>query len=270
MTVDTVGFPPEDIQFLESQKWQVSEVARWLRIAPHKIGDLERATFSNIEEQNIDHVTSTLRAWFVRWEQQLDKDVVQSPDLFCEHNLDAALRGKTLERAQANVLKIGVGAMTPNEWRAQDNQNPLDWGDERVSTPNNTAPMPAKTMAESVVELKALLPDPEPQVIHLHQAPTTVEGSTINVAASEFTVDMPVPVVNVEAPTVNVEAPTINVEAPTVNVEAPSVKIDVPVSPTPIVNVTTPAVQDIRVIAAPPVSARVMRDDRGRISEIVE
>jgi len=201
ITLSTFGYPPEDVQFLESQQWQVTEVARWLRVAPHKIGDLSRATFSNIEEQNLDHVTSTLRAWFVRWEQQLDKDVLP-PGLFCEHNLDAQLRGRTLERAQAWVAKIGIGAAVPNEWRESDNQNPLEWGDDRVSTPNNTSPTPAKSMAESVVELKALLPDPEPQVIHLHQAPTTVEGSTINVAASEFTVDMPVPVVNVEAPTV--------------------------------------------------------------------
>lgn len=140
ITLTTIGFPPEDVQFLETQKWQVSEVARWLRIAPHKIGDLERATFSNIEEQNIDHVTSTLRAWFVRWEQQMDKDVLQDPSLFCEHNLDAALRGKTLERAQANTLKINARAMVPNEWRAQDNQNPLPGGDEPVNTPNNSAP----------------------------------------------------------------------------------------------------------------------------------
>mgnify|MGYP000146034855 FL=1 len=139
ITATTLGFPPEDVQFLESQKWQVTEVARWMRLSPHKIGDLERATFSNIEEQNIDHVTSTLRAWFVRWEQQLGKDVLMDPSLYCEHNMDASLRGKTLERAQANTLKINAGAMVPNEWRAQDNQNPLPWGDERVNTPNNTA-----------------------------------------------------------------------------------------------------------------------------------
>ena len=139
ITATTLGFPPEDIQFLDSQKWQVTEVARWMRLSPHKIGDLERATFSNIEEQNIDHVTSTLRAWFVRWEQQLGKDVLMDPSLYCEHNMDASLRGKTLERAQANTLKINAGAMVPNEWRAQDNQNPLPWGDERVNTPNNTA-----------------------------------------------------------------------------------------------------------------------------------
>ncbi len=139
ITATSLGFPPEDVQFLESQKWQVTEVARWMRLSPHKIGDLERATFSNIEEQNIDHVTSTLRAWFVRWEQQLGKDVLMDPSLYCEHNMDASLRGKTLERAQANTLKINAGAMVPNEWRAQDNQNPLPWGDERVNTPNNTA-----------------------------------------------------------------------------------------------------------------------------------
>lgn len=142
ITLTTLGFPPEDVQFLESQKWQVSEVARWLRVAPHKIGDLERATFANIEEQNIDHVTSTLRAWFVRWEQQLNKDVIARPGMFCEHNLDAALRGKTLERAQAWAIKIDKGAAVPNEWRESDNQNPLPWGDDRVSTPNNTSPNP--------------------------------------------------------------------------------------------------------------------------------
>ena len=129
----------EASQFLETRNYQLRDIARIFRQPPHKIGDLERATFSNIEEQNIDHVTSTLRAWFVRWEQQLGKDVLMDPSLYCEHNMDASLRGKTLERAQANTLKINAGAMVPNEWRAQDNQNPLPWGDERVNTPNNTA-----------------------------------------------------------------------------------------------------------------------------------
>lgn len=143
LDIKDFGFPPEDIQFLESQKWQVTEIARWLRLAPHKIGDLERATFSNIEEQNIDHVTSTIRPWCIRWEQQLNKDVVPDRSLFVEHLLDALLRGKTLERAQAWKAKIDAGAAVPNEWRDSDNENPLAWGDERVSTPNNSAAPPA-------------------------------------------------------------------------------------------------------------------------------
>jgi HK97 family phage portal protein len=142
MDISTVGFPPEDIQFIASQEWQVTEVARWMRLAPHKIADLTHATFSNIEEQGIDHVNSTLRAWCTRWEQQLGKDVIGDPALFAEHLLDAFMRGKTLERYQAFALAIANKAMTPNEWRAFENMNPQPWGDEPVLTPNNSAPTP--------------------------------------------------------------------------------------------------------------------------------
>jgi HK97 family phage portal protein len=139
ITVTSLGLPREDLLFINGQKWQVTEIARWLRLAPHKIGDLERATFSNIEEQNIDHVSSTLRPWCTRWEQQIDKDLLPEPDLFAEHLLDAALRGKTLERYQAFAIAVQNKAMVPNEWRAFENWNPVDWGDEPVLTPNNSA-----------------------------------------------------------------------------------------------------------------------------------
>lgn len=145
ITIKDIGFPPEDVQFIESQEWEVTEVARWMRVAPHKIGDLTHATFSNVEEFNIDHATSTLRAWCMRWEQQLDKDVIADPSLFAEHLLDAFMRGKTLERYQAFQLAIANKAMTPNEWRAFENMNPVAWGDEPVLTPNNSAAPPAPT-----------------------------------------------------------------------------------------------------------------------------
>jgi len=139
MDVTALGLPRDDLLFIEGQKWQVAEVARWVRIAPHKIGDLERATFSNIEEQNIDHVSSTLRPWCTRWEQQIDKDLLPEPDVFAEHLMDAALRGKTLERFQAYAIAVQNKAMVPNEWRAYENWNPVPWGDEPVLTPNNSA-----------------------------------------------------------------------------------------------------------------------------------
>ncbi|MCC6856586.1 MAG: phage portal protein [Microbacteriaceae bacterium] len=148
MDFKVFGFPPEDIQFLETQKWGVTEVSRWQTITPHKINDLEHATFSNVEELNIDHAGGVMKGWYTVWEQQINKDVIADRNIFCEHNMDAILRGKTLERAQANTLKVNAGAMTPNEWRAQDNQNPVEWGDERVSTPNNTAPQPSPAIPE--------------------------------------------------------------------------------------------------------------------------
>lgn len=145
MDISTFGFPPEDVQFVASQEWQVTEVARWMRVAPHKIGDLTHATFSNVEEFNIDHATSTLRAWCMRWEQQLDKDVIADPGMFAEHLLDAFMRGKTLERYQAFEIAVRNKAMVPNEWRAYENWNPVAWGDEPVLTPNNSAAPPAPT-----------------------------------------------------------------------------------------------------------------------------
>lgn len=186
ISIQAMGFPPEDIQFLESQKWQVAEIARWLRIAPHKIGDLERATFSNIEEQNIDHVTSTLRAWFVRWEQQLDKDVIADPALYCEHNMDALMRGKTLERAQANTLKINAGAMTPNEWRAQDNQNPLPWGDERVNTPNNAAPLPDGSPSAGKAQDVVVINTPPAITIAAPEVKNEVRVDSVTLADERF------------------------------------------------------------------------------------
>ena len=139
MDATVLGLPRQDMMFLEAGKWQVTEVARWLRLAPHKIGDLERATFSNIEEQNIDHVSSTLRPWCTRWEQQIDKDLLPEPGLFAEHLMDAALRGRTLERFQAYAIAIQNKLTYPNEVRERENWNPVPWGDEPVETPNNSA-----------------------------------------------------------------------------------------------------------------------------------
>jgi len=139
MDVTVLGLPREDMLFLAAQKWQVADIARWIDIAPHKIGDLEHATFSNIEEQNIDHAW-TLQSHLSKWEQQIKLDLITDPTIFAEHLLDAVLRGKTLERAQALQVMAQNKALTPNEWRDKENMNPVAWGDEPISTPNNSAP----------------------------------------------------------------------------------------------------------------------------------
>jgi HK97 family phage portal protein len=122
--------PPEEAQFLESRQFGIEEVARWFRIPPHKVQQLLRATFSNIEHQSIEYVTDTLMPWFVRWEQELDRKVLE-PGLHAEHLADALLRGDTLSRSQALAQQFNNGALTINEWRAIENRNPLpdDLGD---------------------------------------------------------------------------------------------------------------------------------------------
>lgn len=136
-----VSISPEDSQYLESRKFSRSEIAGMFRVPPHMIGDLERATFSNIEEQAIQYVTDTLQAWLVRWEQQINKDLLlpsQQGTLFVEHLVDAKLRGKTLERYQAYEA---AWWMTPNEKRSRENLNPLPGLDEPFVPTNNVTPM---------------------------------------------------------------------------------------------------------------------------------
>lgn len=118
-------------QFLESRKFQVRENARMLRVKPHKIGDLENATFSNIEHESIDHVVSTVRPWAVRWERAVSVQLLTAAEretYFAEFLLDALLRGDMLTRAQTLAIKRQNGVINADEWRALDNENPLPNG----------------------------------------------------------------------------------------------------------------------------------------------
>jgi HK97 family phage portal protein len=71
MKYQQIGVPPEDSQFLQTRQFQVREISRWLRIPPHMLFDLEQATFSNIEHQNMDFLTYTLGPWLERWIQEM-------------------------------------------------------------------------------------------------------------------------------------------------------------------------------------------------------
>jgi HK97 family phage portal protein len=143
MSIEKMGFPPEDAQFLDSRRFSVEEIARWLRLSPHKLSDHSRSTFNNIEEMSIDHVVGTLRPIAVRFEQQINKDILAGdPGYYAEHLLDALLRGKTLERAQANQIRRLNGVLNADEWREQDNINPLPDGQgQTYIVPSNMSPL---------------------------------------------------------------------------------------------------------------------------------
>jgi len=133
MTYRQIGIPPEDSQFLETRKFQINEIARWFRIPPHKLGDLERATFSNIEEQSMEYVRDTLRPWLVRIEQaaqqQLLPEAVQESYYF-EHMTDALLRGDIESRYNAYAVGRQNGWLSANEIRRKENMNPIPDGDQ--------------------------------------------------------------------------------------------------------------------------------------------
>lgn len=152
MTWQAMGLSAEDSQFLETRKFQTEEIARWFRVPPHKIGHLDKATYSNIEQQSIEFLTDCLRPWLVRWEQTIRRDLITQPRFYyAEHNVDAILRGDMETRYTAYATAIDKGIMNPNEVRSKENMNPRDdpWGDAYTRNLNQTTtadPEPAPAM----------------------------------------------------------------------------------------------------------------------------
>lgn len=127
----SIGIPPEDAQYLETRKFQVNEIARLFRVPPHLIGDLDRATFSNIEQQSIEFVVHCIRPWLVRFEQSAWRDLLTESEretLFCEHLVDGLLRGDIESRYRAYAIGRQWGWLSVDEIRARENMNPLPEG----------------------------------------------------------------------------------------------------------------------------------------------
>lgn len=127
MEWQSITIPPEEAQMIEAQNFSVLEISRWLRIAPHKLSHLADATFSNVEEMNIDHVNDTLMPWAVRWEQECTRKLFigEEEEFFAKHNFRGLLRGNTEQ--QENFLRgmFNIGAMSQNDIREEIDMNPI-------------------------------------------------------------------------------------------------------------------------------------------------
>lgn len=142
VSIDKVGVSPVEQQLLESRKWSATEIAGMLRLAPWKVGVYDRATWANIEDGNIDHWQSALRAWFVRWEQQLNLQVIGlGTGYFTEHLIDGILRGNAESRARALWVQRQGGALTADEWRDIENRNRRGGDADELLAPSNMAPI---------------------------------------------------------------------------------------------------------------------------------
>ncbi|HEY4723623.1 MAG TPA: phage portal protein [Anaerolineae bacterium] len=127
MTFKSISMPPEDAQMLENRQFSVEEICRWFNVPPHKVQHLLRATFSNIEHQQLSFSTDTIRPWLVRWEQELKRKLfVGDDEHYAEHVMDAMLRGDSVSRAESNMRQFSNGALTINEWRRMENRPSLD------------------------------------------------------------------------------------------------------------------------------------------------
>lgn len=123
-----MSIPPEQAQFLETRKFQINEIARIFRVPPHMVGDLEKSSFSNIEQQSLEFVKYTLDPWVVRWEQSLQQALIlpsEKATIFIKFNLDGLLRGDYQSRMQGYSTGIQNGFMSVNDVRSLEDMNLL-------------------------------------------------------------------------------------------------------------------------------------------------
>lgn len=126
MKFQAIGIPPEQAQFLETRKFQINEIARIFRIPPHMVGDLEKSSFSNIEQQSLEFVKYTLDPWVVRWEQSLQQSLIlpsEKSSLFIKFNVDGLLRGDYQSRMNGYAVGRQNGWMSANDIRELEDMN---------------------------------------------------------------------------------------------------------------------------------------------------
>lgn len=137
MTWQEIGISLVDLQWIEQQKLSKRDVATLFRMQPHKIGDLENATFTNIEQQAIEHVVDTIRPWAVRTEKAVTKDLILDKQRFLPKVvLEGLLRGDSTARSQFYQRLVLAGIMTRNEARELEDRNPIDGLDEPLEPMN--------------------------------------------------------------------------------------------------------------------------------------
>ena len=120
MKYTPIGIPPEQAQFLETRKFQLNEIARIFRVPPHMVGDLEKATFSNIEHQSLEYVKYTLAPWICRFEQSMARALLlpnEKKEYTIKFNVDGLLRGDYQSRMQGYAIGRQNGWMSANDIR---------------------------------------------------------------------------------------------------------------------------------------------------------
>jgi len=155
MRFESIAMPNNEAQFLETRKFQVDEICRIFRVPPHLVGNLEHATFSNIEHQSIDFAVHTIRPWLVRIEQSMNRALFTDREkgvYYVQFNIDGLMRGDYKSRMEGYAIARQNGWMSANDIRALENQNPIpaeDGGDALLVNGNM---IPITTAMQARVE----------------------------------------------------------------------------------------------------------------------
>ena len=146
MKYTPISISPNEAQFLETRKFQINEIARIFRVPPHMVGDLEKSSFSNIEQQSLEFVKYTLDPWVIRWEQSLSRALLSQDEkrtYFFKFNVDGLLRGDYQSRMNGYAVGRQNGWMSANDIRELENMDriPENLGGDLYLVNGNMLPL---------------------------------------------------------------------------------------------------------------------------------
>ena len=155
MKYHSISIPNNEAQFLETRKFQLNEIARIFRIPPHMIGDLDKSSFSNIEQQSLEFVKYTLEPWITRWEQAISKSLLtdnEKKDYFVKFNLEGLLRGDYQSRMNGYAVARQNGWMSANDIRTLENLDQISEEEGGNAYLVNGNMIPLKYAKEKTIE----------------------------------------------------------------------------------------------------------------------
>lgn len=275
-----------DAQLLEARRFNVEDIARLFRVPVSLLGHpvAGAMSFASVEAQNLSFVQHSLRPLLERLEQSLSALLPES-DGFIKFNLDALLRGTTLERYEAYTKGLREGFLSLNDVRAVEDLSPIGEAGDQFRVPlQNIDAADAKDVglnlrADIVSKLVQVGFDPEEVLKAVEMVPIAHTGVPSSQLQPIAQIDPTDPAaaydvrearnngttINVPEPVVNVAAPNVNIEPAMVMLESPEVRVDAPT-----VNVEAPKVEVTNQIDRRKVRKRVIRDEVGRIAEVIE
>ena len=179
-----ISISPNEAQFLETRKFQIDEIARIFRVPPHMVGDLEKSSFSNIEQQSLEYVKYTLEPWIVRWEQALNRALLSDSEkaaYFVKFNVDGLLRGDYQSRMNGYATARQNGWMSANDIRELENLDRIPaelGGDLYLINGNMTKLEDAGIFAAASAAGKE--DDSNEEILELEKSDTDESGDTGN------------------------------------------------------------------------------------------
>lgn len=149
-----ISIPPEDSQFIQTRRFEIEDIARWFGLPPHMLGEMERATYNNIEEQGQNLLTYTLFPWYRRWEMAAWMQLVPQEDqrdLFLEHRTEALVKMNAEMKSKLMTAEIQNGVSSVNDWLRRDNRSPIGPEGDKRFIQQNMMPL---DMVEELLKMK--------------------------------------------------------------------------------------------------------------------